>query len=120
MWFTTKVCLYIYTEAKSDDDLIFNKFFSPQAKVERSVSRHNFSCSISVNITAHLIADMSLLVVISAWNVNPKEKMDTVASFLVSSHWKKEKLINSQDFLSKSVFLKNFDIIWLLLLLLGS
>ncbi|RLW09176.1 hypothetical protein DV515_00002699 [Chloebia gouldiae] len=55
-------------EAKSDDDLIFNKsqFFSSQAKARGSVSRHNFSCSIAINVTAHLIADMSLLIVNSA------------------------------------------------------
>lgn len=67
------VCLYIYTEAKSDDDLIFNKlkkqsqFFSSQVKL--TVSRHNssdFSCSFAINVSAHLIADKSLFVVISA------------------------------------------------------
>lgn len=59
---------------------------------------------MTINVSAHLIADRSLFVVINAWNVNPKEKMDNVASFLVSSHWKKEKLVNSQDFVSKSDF----------------
>lgn len=67
------VSVHIYTEAKSDDDLILSSksslVFSPLAKAKRPVSRHyssDFSCSIAINVSAHLIADISLFVVISA------------------------------------------------------